>query len=52
MNKRFIGLMLNHSYSIINASKNPIPPQKTRDLITSSDLQTERISQFEKARFA
>ena len=48
MNKRFIGLMLNHSYSIINASKNPIPPQKTRDLITSSDLQTERISQFEK----
>jgi hypothetical protein len=48
MNKRFIGLMLNQSYSIINANKNPIPPQKTRDLITSSDLQTERISQFEK----
>jgi len=48
MNKRFIGLMLNHSYSIINASKNPIPPQKTRDLITSSDLQSERMSQFEK----
>jgi hypothetical protein len=48
MNNRFIGLMLNQSYSIINANKNPIPPQKTRDLITSSDLQTERISQFEK----
>lgn len=45
MNKRFIGLMLNRSYSIINADKNPV---KTRDLITSSDLQTERISQFEK----
>jgi hypothetical protein len=45
MNKRFIGLMLNRSYSIINADKNPV---KTKDLITSSDLQTERISQFEK----
>jgi len=48
INKRFIGLMLNQSYSIINTNKNPIPPQKTRDLITSADLQTERISQFEK----
>ena len=48
MNKRFIGVMLNHSYSIINANKNPIPPQKIRDLITSSDLQSERMSQFEK----
>ena len=45
MNKRFIGLMLNHSRSIIVSNKNPV---KTKDLITSSDLQTERISQFEK----
>jgi hypothetical protein len=45
MNKRFIGLILNHSRSIIVSNKNPI---KTKDLITSSDLQTERISQFEK----
>ena len=48
MNKRFIGLMLNHSYSIINTNKNPIPPKNLRESITSSDLQTERISQFEK----
>ena len=48
MNKRFIGLMLNHSYSIINTNKNPIPPKNLRDLITSSDLQSERMSQFEK----
>ena len=48
MNKRFIGLILNHSRSIIISNKNPIPQQKTKDLITSSDLQTERISQFEK----
>lgn len=48
MNKRFIGIILNHSYSIINYNKNPMPPQKTRELITSSDLQTERVSQFEK----
>jgi hypothetical protein len=48
MNKKFIGLMLNRSYSIINSNKNSIPPQKTKDLITSSELQTERISQFEK----
>ena len=47
MNKKFIGLILNHSRSIIS-NKNPIPPQKTKDLITSSDLQSERISQFEK----
>ena len=40
--------MLNHSRSIIISNKNPIPPQKTKDLITSSDLQSERISQFEK----
>jgi hypothetical protein len=48
MNKRFIGLMLNHSRSIIISNKNPIPIQKTKDLITASDLQTERMSQFEK----
>jgi|LakMenEpi03Aug12_release.lakeMendotaPanAssembly.Ray.scaffolds.fasta_scaffold86964_1 hypothetical protein len=45
MNKRFIGLMLNHSRSIIISNKNPV---KTRELITSTDLQTERMSQFEK----
>ena len=45
MNKRFIGIILNHSRSIIVSNKNPV---KTKDLITSSDLQTERISQFEK----
>ena len=48
MNKRFIGLILNHSRSIIISNKNPIPQQKTKDLITSSDLQTDRMSQFEK----
>ena len=48
MNKRFIGLILNHSRSIIISNKNQIPQQKTRELITSSDLQTERMSQFEK----
>jgi hypothetical protein len=45
MNKRFIGVILNHSRSIIVSNKNPV---KTKDLITSSDLQTDRISQFEK----
>jgi hypothetical protein len=45
MNKRFIGLILNHSRSIIISNKNPV---KTRELITSTDLQTERMSQFEK----
>ena len=48
MNKRFIGLMLNHSYSIINTNKNPTTVQKQKELITSTDLQTERMSQFEK----
>ena len=48
MNKRFIGLILNHSRSIIISNKNQIPQQKTRELITSTDLQTERMSQFEK----
>jgi len=48
MNKRFIGLILNHSRSIIISNKNQIPQQKTKDLITSSDLQTDRMSQFEK----
>jgi hypothetical protein len=45
MNKRFIGLILNHSRSIIISNKNPV---KQKELITSTDLQTERISQFEK----
>ena len=45
MNKRFIGLILNHSRSIIISNKNTI---KSKELITSTDLQTERISQFEK----
>jgi len=45
MNKRFIGIILNHSRSIIISNKNPV---KQKELITSTDLQTERISQFEK----
>ena len=45
MNKRFIGLILNHSRSNIISNKNPV---KSKELITSTDLQTERISQFEK----
>ena len=45
MNKKFIGLMLNRSRSIIVSNKNPV---KTKELITSTDLQTERMSQFEK----
>jgi hypothetical protein len=48
MNKKFIGLMLNRSRSIIISNKTQIPPQKTKDLITASDLQSERMSQFEK----
>ena len=48
MNKRFIGLMLNHSRSIIISNKNPTSVQKQKELITSTDLQTERMSQFEK----
>ena len=48
MNKRFIGLMLNHSRSIIISNKNPAPVQKQKELITSTDLQSERMSQFEK----
>lgn len=48
MNKKFIGLMLNRSRSIIISNKNPIPPQKQKELITSSDLQSERMTQFEK----
>ena len=47
MNKRFIGLILNHSRSIVS-NKNPTSIQKQKELITSTDLQTERISQFEK----
>ena len=48
MNKRFIGLMLNHSRSIIISNKNPTSVQKQKELITSTDLQTERMTQFEK----
>ena len=48
MNKRFIGLMLNHSRSIIISNKNPTSVQKQKELITSTDLQSERVSQFEK----
>jgi hypothetical protein len=48
MNKKFIGLMLNRSRSVIISNKNQIPPEKTRELITSSDLQSERMTQFEK----
>jgi hypothetical protein len=48
MNKKFIELILNRSYSIINFNKNPIPPQKQKELITSTDLLSDRMSQFEK----
>lgn len=48
MNKKFIGLMLNRSRSIIISNKNPTSVQKQKELITSTDLQTERMSQFEK----
>lgn len=51
MNKKFVGLMLNQSYGIISNLNKPQIQNKnkiSRDLITSSDLQTERISQFEK----
>ena len=47
MNKRFIGLILNHSRSIINESQSS-QKEKGKQLITSSDLQSERMSQFEK----
>lgn len=48
MNKKFIELILNRSYSIINFNKNPIPLQKQKELITSTDLLSDRMSQFEK----
>lgn len=48
MNKKFIELILNRSYSIINVNKNPVPPQKQKELITSTDLLSDRMSQFEK----
>jgi len=48
MNKKFIGLMLNRSRSIIISNKNPTTVQNQKELITSSDLQSERMSQFEK----
>jgi hypothetical protein len=47
MNKRFIGIILNHSRSIIIQSQSS-QKQKGKELITSTDLQTERMSQFEK----
>ena len=47
MNKRFIGLILNHSRSIINESQYS-QKEKGKQLITSSDLQSERMTQFEK----
>jgi hypothetical protein len=48
MNKKFIGLILNRARSIIISNKNSTSIQKQKELITSTDLQTERISQFEK----
>ena len=51
MNKKFIGIMLNQSYGIISSLNKTQVQNKnkvSRDLITSSELQTERISQFEK----
>ena len=51
MNKKFIGIMLNQSYGIISSLNKTQVQNKnkvSRDLITASDLQTERISQFEK----
>jgi hypothetical protein len=57
MNKKFMGAILSQSYGII-MNYNKIQSQSQtqtqtqnkfpKDLITSSDLQTERISQFEK----
>lgn len=46
MNKKFIGLMLNRSYGIINQLQSS--QKKEKQLITSIDIQSERISQFEK----
>jgi hypothetical protein len=48
MNKKFIELILNRSYSIINFNKKSIPPEKQKELITSTDLLSDRMSQFEK----
>ena len=45
MNKKFIGFILNQSYNIINFNKKST---KSQPLITSADLQSERISKFEK----
>ena len=45
MNKKFIGFILNQSYNIVNFNKKNT---QTQPLITSSDLQSERISKFEK----
>lgn len=55
MNKKFIATMLSQSYGIItNLNKNQNQSQlqnknkPSKDLITSADLQSERMSQFEK----
>jgi hypothetical protein len=48
MNKKFVLLMLNRSHSIINSNQQQTQTQKPKELITSSDLQSERMSQFEK----
>ena len=45
MNKKFIGFILNQSYNIVNFNKKS---SQNQPLITSSDLQSERISKFEK----
>ena len=45
MNKKFISLIMNHASNIINQSPQK---EKEKELITSTDLQTERMTQFEK----
>ena len=44
MNKKFIGLIMNQANNIISQSQK----ENKKDLITSSDLQSERITIFEK----
>ena len=44
MNKKFVGFIMNYANTIISQSQK----QNKKDLITSSDLQTERITIFEK----
>jgi len=47
MNKKFISLIMNHASNIINQSPQK-EKEKEKELITSTDLQTERMTQFEK----